>query len=275
MRMNFIAYITIAAMLFATAGCKDDSLPQPVAQIAVSNSYLRAAVEDICGADTPILEIVPPGMCPGHFDISPSKVNQLAECKLLLVFDFQNNLGHAMGRLADSGLKICPVESREGLCIPENYIHVVRNISEILSSVYPENTEYYSRRLEHITQRVNNLSSQVQQMMHTHGLNGQNVLTSKHQGIFVQWLGFNVVSTFTGRDNETAASINDTLLKANSTPISFVIANKQEGTAMAEAIGGRLGTPLRLVSNFPEGKMGFDHLVMQNVNNLIEPVRDE
>ncbi len=275
MRIIFIAYITISVMLFVTGGCKDKPSSLPAAQIAVSNSYLRAAVEDICGGDTAVLEIAPPGMCPGHFDISPSKVNQLAGCKVLLVFDFQSNLGNKMGRLTDSGLKICEVESQEGLCVPENYICIVRSIGGILSSVYPENAEYYERRLEHIRQRMDSLSMQAQQIIHTYGLKGQNVLASKHQSIFAQWLGFNVVASFSGQDCETVSNINDALLKANSTSVNLVIANKQEGTALADVLGGRMGIPVRMFSNFPNAKMGFDQLVLENIDSLIKPVPDE
>ena len=87
--------ILFAACSFMLTGCeqKEDIAAKP--EIAVANSYLKAVIEDLCGNQQQILSLVPPGMCPGHFDISPSQVNQLCNCKVLFVFDFQRKIATA------------------------------------------------------------------------------------------------------------------------------------------------------------------------------------
>ena len=92
-RTNFKFFFTIAVFVFAFAavGCKkSNSHGKP--DVAVTNSYLGCAVKDLLGTEIPVLRLSEPGMCPGHFDIRPSQVAALRNCRVLLRFDFQKNL---------------------------------------------------------------------------------------------------------------------------------------------------------------------------------------
>jgi len=99
--------------LLAT-GCEKRTDVENGAEIAVTNSYLGSAVLDLCGYDTGILCLAPPGMCPGHFDISPSQVKRLCDCKVLLLFDFQKQVAETLSRMKEKGLKTAFVEESGG-----------------------------------------------------------------------------------------------------------------------------------------------------------------
>jgi len=125
------------------AGCEDKPGEENRAEIAVTNSYLVCAVRELCGDDTEVLCLAPPGMCPGHFDISPLQVRQLCSCRMLLLFDFQKQVVGTLSRLKEKGLKTALVRETGGLCVPETYLAVCREVSDVLSSEYPEmNTRY-------------------------------------------------------------------------------------------------------------------------------------
>jgi ABC-type Zn uptake system ZnuABC Zn-binding protein ZnuA len=96
--------LTCLLLLLTLAGCVPTSTPptEPGVQpgpaeppraaseqslIAVSNSYLGAAVHDVLGQGTPLMLLAEPGMCPGDFDLRPSQDQQLRACRLLLRFD--------------------------------------------------------------------------------------------------------------------------------------------------------------------------------------------
>ena len=102
-RFVFLFLLTTTAIL---CGCKPATDQDKQPEIAVSNSYLSSIVKDICTEQTEVMSLAPPGMCPGHFDISPSQVNQLSGCSVLLLFDFQEKIGDALSRLKERGLKI-------------------------------------------------------------------------------------------------------------------------------------------------------------------------
>ena len=101
MKNNVYGYILVssAACVLLGAGCGNKPSEDSAAEIAVTNSYLGCAVLDLCGDDTEVLCLAPPGMCPGHFDISPSQVKQLCDCRMLLLFDFQKSVAETLSRV--------------------------------------------------------------------------------------------------------------------------------------------------------------------------------
>jgi ABC-type Zn uptake system ZnuABC Zn-binding protein ZnuA len=258
------------------AGCENKSGEESYAEIAVTNSYLACAVRQLCGDDTEVLCLAPPGMCPGHFDISPLQVKQLCGCRILLLFDFQKQVEGTMSRMKERGLKTALVKEAGGLCVPETYIAVCREISDILSSEYPEKNIRYQQKLAIIEKDMKHLQDELLEKVAQGGVSSAKVLASNHQADFVKWLGLETIETFVGSDIETVAGIDDCIKKAKGQDVRFVIANKQEGTALAKALAERLGAKAVVFSNFPEfsdDASGFSALLRANVNALLEAAR--
>lgn len=265
--------LTLACVV--VAGCDESAASTPGFEIAVTNSYLECAVRDLWGQDAAILCLAPPGMCPGHFDISPAQVRQLKGCKLLLRFDFQQGVEQRLDRMRQGGLGIQPVLGPGGLCVPDSYLMVCRQICRILSHTYPERAGSFQARLSAVEERLAKLAAELREAVADSGIVTAAVLTSNHQAPFTRWLGLDPVATFVGSDTETVASIDHCLKKAAGREIRFVIANRQEGTALAQALAERLQTRAVVFSNFPQacqGQTGFDQLVQDNVRLLCEAV---
>jgi zinc transport system substrate-binding protein len=266
-----ILYLTIcSAFLF---GCTDKNNQANQSEIAVTNSYLQCAVKDISGDEKEVFCLAPPGMCPGHFDISPAQVNRLRQCKILLLFDFQNKVEDTLDVLKSKGLKTFLVTSEPGMCIPEVYLDTCREICIILSEKFPDKKSVFEQRLNLVSNRMEELSKNLQTKIRDSGLASVEVIASGHQSEFANWLGLETIAIFSGSDSETANNINNCLNKAKENDIKFIIANKQEGTYLAESLAHRLKIKVVVFSNFPEsinGVTGFDELLNQNVNAIIE-----
>lgn len=216
--------------------------------------------------------MAPPGMCPGHFDISPSQVNQLGNCKILLLFDFQEKIDSSMSGLKSKGLKTYLVKTQPGMCIPDVYLATCREICDILSSEFPDRETGLRQKLDIIKERLDKLSIDIKNAIIDSELESAKVVSSGHQSAFVNWLGLETVSTFEGSDTETLFNITECLKQAEGQDVKFVIANKQEGTSLADSLAGRLETRTVVFGNFPESS-GFDELLQQNVKSLLEADR--
>ncbi len=274
MKNRAVSYILVflAALSVLGAGCEDKPGEETRAEIAVTNSYLGCAVRELCGDDTEVLCLVPPGMCPGHFDISPLQVRQLCDCRMLLLFDFQKQVEQTLFRVKERGLKTAIVKETGGLCVPETYLAVCREVSDVLSSEYPERNVLYQQRLEVIEKDLEHLRDELLEKVRQAGMTSAKVLVSNYQADFVSWLGLEPIATFVGSDIETVAGIEHCIKKAEAQGVRFVIANKQEGTALAKALAERLGARAVVFSNFPElsgGLAGFDELLRANVEKLL------
>jgi zinc transport system substrate-binding protein len=273
MSRRCVLYLSLLLITGITAGCRESNVSQKQPEIAVANSYLLSAVKDLCGQSTEVLSFVPPGMCPGHFDMSPAQVKQLSRCKILLLFDFQSGIGNALSRLEERGLKIYSIKAPEGLCLPNTYLAVARSVADVLSKDNPAKRVEYGKRLELIERRLNTLAADISAKIEKAGLENTEVLASGHQAEFARWLGLNVVATFAGSDVEIPSGINSALMEAKDKNIKLVIANQQEGTALAKALADRLNSKMVVFSNFPTGQgdmPAFDLLLLENISGLFE-----
>ncbi len=271
---NFVHILAFSAMFsLFTGGCKNEADDANRAEIAVTNSYLGCAVLDLWGEDTQVLSLAPPGMCPGHFDMSPSQVKQLCDSRVLLLFDFQKAVVGTLSRVKERGMKTAIVEKPGGLCLPETYLAICRDVSEILTPEYPEKQAQFRQRLLAIENDLTQLRKELLDKMGRAGVSSAEVLTSHHQAGFANWLDLETVATFVGSDVETVAGIDHCIKKAEGRDVRFVIANKQEGTALAEALAERLGAEAVVFSNFPDLRgrsSGFEALLRTNVDALLQ-----
>jgi len=265
-------YALVALLVLAAAGCDRAGAPEASAEVAVTNSYLESVVRDLCGDDMGILCLAPPGMCPGHFDISPGQVRRLRRCRALLLFDFQHQVGRRLARLEENGLSIHLVQTAPGMCVPETYLETCRRVCEILAAEYPERAAGFDERLSAVRKRLETLTTELRAAIAQSDATGAEVLASNHQARFVEWLGLEPVATFIGSDVETVPNIDHCLRQAAGRQVRFVIANRQEGTALAEALADRLRARAVVFSNFPSQVIGgpaFDTLVRDNVQLLL------
>lgn len=278
MKKSGLAHLLILSVAISGnwAGCNNKNSESKQPEIAVTNSYLQCIVEDLCQGQTDILCLTPSGMCPGHFDISPAQVNRLCTCRVLLLFDFQKRIEDSLLRLKEKGLKTGLVRASNGLCVPINYLAACRDVCNILSLEYPGKKAYYNENINRAEERLGNLSKELRRKVKQAGLESAGVLASNRQAQFCNWLGLETIATFVGSDMETVANINQCLEKAKANKVKFVIANKQEGTDLAQALAERLGVKVVVFSNFPDIDnrparcCTFDRLVTKNVQALLE-----
>lgn len=212
-------------------------------------------------------------MCPGHFDMSPSQITQLWNCKLLLCFDFQKGIEKQLSRARHRGLKTALVSETSGLCVPQTYLAICRQVADILSNEYPQRKLQFQDRLAAIEKEIGAMDNELTAQIRQASLAGAVILASRHQADFVKWLGLDVVGTFAGSDSETVSKVGECLRQAQGRDVRFVVANKQEGTALAEALAERLGARAVVFSNFPQiggRSAGFYEMVRANVHTLIE-----
>jgi ABC-type Zn uptake system ZnuABC Zn-binding protein ZnuA len=153
---------------------------------------------------------------------------------------------------------------------------IAEDVAEILCARYPGRRSGYEKALAAMEQRLSKRGDEVAAEVRLRRLEGAGVLASDHQSEFSRWLGLDVISTFNGRDVETAAGLNRRLRQVKGRPIRFVIANKQEGTGLAEALAERLDAKVVVFGNFPDTSPGkndchcFDRLLQENALALFK-----
>lgn len=270
------------ALAFMIAGCARSSgadkngTGAAKAEIAASNSYIEAAVLDLLGEKTPVMRLAEPGMCPGHFDIRASQVNDLRNCRLLLRFDFQSSLDARLTSLTERGLTITAIQTKGGLCEPSTYQAVCGQVAEALVAAGLIEKPAADAQLQAVITRIDDRAARCRRQVTEAGLGGKPVVCSIHQEAFCRWLGLEIPATFTGADSASISEIADAVRQGDNAKVEIVVANLPEGRRLADALGARLGASVVVFGNFPvvtDGRLCFDDLLTANVTQLVKAAR--
>lgn len=271
MRLLSVLILSIA-VCFAVVGCAENGPADCGETIAVTTSWLECALRDVYGGELDIVSLIPPGGCPGHFDISPGAIGRLRNCDILFCFDFQDFLRERLAGISgDSQLNMANISVPGGLCLPSSYLNACIAIGEILSEHYPDRADHFAKRLSAIRNRMAELSGRARSSFADLSPGQAAILCSEHQAEFCKFLGFSPVTTFGESDGQSAALLNGLLARTADSDIRLVVANLQAGTQLAESLAGRFGVPLVVLSNFPDA--AFDRMVLANAAKLADAMR--
>jgi ABC-type Zn uptake system ZnuABC Zn-binding protein ZnuA len=229
---------------------------------------LEAAIRDVSPDDVAMVRLAGPSMCPGHFDLQPSKIVELSRCRLLVRFDFQQALD---GKIADRPVDVLSVTVLGGLCEPATYLGACRQVAERLEALGLIPKGAAERRMEEIERRIATLSKDVHQKMDAAGLRDAPVLTSGHQSAFCRWLGLRPVGVFSAGDTAGTAEIDDAVASGAVHGVKIIVANEPEGRRLADALADRFDARVVVFANFPDSEKNgtFDTLVRKNVATLL------
>jgi len=241
----------------------------PTLKIVVTTTVLECAVEDAfrnSSTDIQTARLIPPGGCPGHFDLSPKFLPTLMQADVILHHSFQKNLEEKIEALGIEAENLIAVKKRESLLIPQEYLKLIREIKQKL----PKNSPVTSDDIEKIDPvlktRIENLENSASPWRKR--FKGIKVITSTHQAGFCRWLGFEVTGVMKRMENMTPGRLRS-LMRGDA---QLVVANLQSGTQAGRTISKRKDIPLAIVSNFPKTEgygRNYRSLFRANLQNII------
>jgi zinc transport system substrate-binding protein len=266
---------TLVLIALAIAGCQQSEAPPRAPKIATTTSYLEAAARDLLGDNVRVVRLAEPGTCPGHFDMRPSQVSELRQCRALLRFDFQKSLDAKLAGDGTNNPSVVEISIHGGMCCPDSYLTACRQVADHLVTFDLLSRTNTQARLQAITARIEALSHDATNRVARAGLAGAPVIASGHQRDFCEWLGLKVVATFRAADTASISEIGAAIDAGKLAQIKLVIANLPEGRRTADALAERLKARVVVFENFPalrESRVSFDDMLSVNVENLLGAV---
>jgi len=220
-----------------------------------------------------VLRLAEPGTCPGHFDIRPSQVADLRQCRALLRFDFQKSLDAKFAGAGTNGPAVAEVALRSGMCVPASYLAACRQTADHLVALGFFSRTNADSRLRDIAARMETLSREATQRVAQARLAGVPAIAIAHQRDFCEWLGLKVVATFRAADTASIAEIEEAISAGKLGQVKLVVANLPEGRRTADALAARLKARVVIFENFPalrHGRVSFDEMVRANLEALLQ-----
>jgi zinc transport system substrate-binding protein len=263
-----LAVAILAAAFLTGPGCA--AAPSSDSLIVAAGPLFQCAAAELLGPDAETVSLAGPGMCPGHFDISPGQAQQLGRARLLLRFDFQKELDSWMGTAGNRPPRIVPMTVSGGLAEPASFTSLCRQAAAGLTAEGLLDEPTAAHRLSEIDYRMETLEAWAVGRVAAAGLDRRPVLASRHQAAFCRLLGLDVKGEFPATDTAGPAQVQEAVSIGIASRVKLIIANRPEGRQAADALAERLGARVVVFDNFPnEGRPNaFDAMVRGNVERL-------
>jgi len=263
--------VTVLACLFSGCSGKPGDAGQPEARtIVASDTILSEIITSLLPSDRYRVEaILPPGQCPGHYDVKPTDIEKMKKAVLIVSFQgipFMNKAGSGDPRqlVIDPGTR--------NWMAPGSYVQGLELLAAKLSERFPEDKTGIARRKEHAIRLVKQGADGLRQKVTDAGFSGKPVIASLMQKEPLEWMGFKVVAEY-GRQEAMSARDVVRLAKAGKDRGAvMVVDNLQSGPDAGKGIAEILNTPHVVLTNFPSER-GYLATLDQNVDTLLKAAR--
>jgi len=253
----------------------------PSADIMAGSSLITDIIQDVADGKLKVYTLIPPGMCPGHYDVKPSDVETLANSRVLIIHNWQQNMKNVTGLVESADnpdLVIKVIDVPDMPMVPQIQAETTAKIALALGEIDPENSAYYQEKAAERTQAILAKGEEVKDKLQDANVSGVKVLCVEYQAGFVEWAGFDVVATYGRPEDLSVAEVEELIIEAQEAEVALVIDNLQSGaTATGEAMAQDIGAIQVTISNFPGGLENtetWEKAIDKNVDLLLEGLNE-
>jgi len=219
-------------------------------------------------------------MCPGHYDVKPGDVKTLANSKVLIIHNWQQdkaNITSLIEAANNPNLIVKVIDVKDAPMIPEVQTETVDKIVQVLSDIDPQNSAYYRERADKRTQSVLAKGEEMKNRLQEAKVDEVKVICSNMQADFVSWAGFDVVATYGRPEELSGLKVAELVTQGKEAGVALVIDNLQSGPDAGKTIAEDIGATQVTISNFPGGfeeTETWEKTVHKNVDFLLEALAE-
>ena len=254
---------------------------QPSADIITGSSLITNIIQDVADGKLETRTLIPPGVCPGHYDVKPSDIVALANSKAFFIHDYQQsfqNIAGAIEAAENPDLIITVLNVTGNWMVPAVQAEAVDKIAQALGEIDPENAAYYAGNATERAQVILAKGADVKNRLQEAGVDGVKVICAAMQEGFVRWAGFDVVATFGRPEDLSVAQMEELVSEAIEAGVALVIDNLQSGSAtLGAAMEPDIEAIPVTISNFPGGLENtetWEKAIDKNVDLLLEALNE-
>jgi zinc transport system substrate-binding protein len=259
--------IALAIALFFSAGCQKKALDREKS-IMTSDTILSGMVFSLLPPGIfSVSAIMPPGQCPGHYDIKLSDIEKVKRADLVISFR-----GMPFMAKAETG-NHCVVDAKDhDWMAPKSYVVGLEIIAKELSARFPEHKTRITTQLAAAIHEVTETSERLRDEIRKAGITCEPVIASSMQKETLEWMGFRVVGTYGRPEAISAKEIVQLSCLGRESKAVAVVDNLQSGPEAGKGLAEELHVPHVVLSNFPSEK-GYLATLSENVDAMIAAVR--
>jgi len=272
--LSVLAVLVLAALLLPLS-CTSSSVAS--VDIMAGSSLITNIIQDVADGKLEPRTLIPPGMCPGHYDVKPSDIEALANSKGLFIHDYQENFKNITGLIeaADNpNLIVRVLDVKGNWMAPPVQAEAVDKIAQALGEIDQENSAHYQKKAAERAQAILAKGEGVKNRLLEAGVEEVTVICADMQAGFAEWAGFDVLAIYGRPEDLSVAEVENLVVESKEAGVALVIDNLQSGaTAASETMAQDIGAAQVTISNFPGGfedTETWEKALDKNVDLLLE-----
>jgi len=264
--------IALACVSTDCANKSEDRRAKNVHIIVASDTLLSGMLASLLPPSRYSIEaILPPGQCPGHYDVKLSDIEKMKKAALIVSFrgmPFMNKT-----KLDERTQLLVDAEGRNWMA-PDSYRYGLGVLAKEFSKRFPEDRHEISIRKEKAIQEVEAEETSLIERIKQAGLPGMPVIASSMQKEPLTWIGFRVVAEYGRQEAMSTREVVRLLEIGKNQRVLMVVDNLQSGPDVGKGIAETLSVPHVVLTNFPSEK-GYLETLRENVNAVLSAATGE
>ncbi|MBN1444603.1 MAG: zinc ABC transporter substrate-binding protein [Candidatus Omnitrophica bacterium] len=241
--------------------------------LAATTSVLSSIIREIGGGKIAVATLVPPGSCPGHFDLKVNDLKTIENSGILFAHGFEEYLKDITSAVKIPKFKPVIVEIKGSWLVPENQKEAYLKISSILSEKFPRHRGFFEQNREKAEEEINKTDKEIKKTGSERKLKGTPAICNSHIREVLEYTGFEVVADYGRKEELTPAEIKNLIKLCIEKKVRIVIDNLQAGPDTGRVIADELKIPHTAISNFPDvlpGTPTLRHTLLEDVKRIID-----
>jgi len=255
----FVTGILVLSLVIASilGGCEPASTAQ--LKVVTSTSLVAQIVERVGGDMVDVVNIIQPAQCPGHFDVKPGDIQELADADLFLMHGWQGEMfsQDLIASANNPDLTVVNINVKVGentnWMTPPVQQAAVDMIAAALAEADAENTAAYQGLAAEYKDGITAKEAEIEARLAEENLASINVMCADMLVGFVQWTGLNIVATYGRPDSLTPQVVRALVDTGREENVALIIDNLQSGQDAGAELAEELGCARIILTNFPGG----------------------
>ncbi|MEA2055187.1 MAG: metal ABC transporter substrate-binding protein [Candidatus Thermoplasmatota archaeon] len=257
--------VVVGIVIFAALVCNAPPIQADESGINIvcTNSMLADFTEYLLENTTNITVeyIMPAGVCPAHFDTSPSDVALITSADIIISLGWEPWLDDLLESSGNTDYKEIRCSHLGEWNIPSGAKEYVEKLTTGLSIIIPELNDTLQANSQEYVSLINETAEQLKNMITNEGYQGRKVICMQWQSEFATWLGLNVVCSYAPPERLSTLDMLNVSNAAQSEGVCAIIDNLQSGTDFGARIASESGATHVIFTNFPGAISGTDSYI--------------
>ena len=241
--------------------------------VVCTNTILSSFAKQVGGDEVSVISIMPPGICPAHYDITPADIYAVSNASLVLSSGIEPWLASLVNASGNQDVTLTTIS---GSWHPyTNGMIYLNAVKSAMIGVFPEHSSEFEAKYQLAKDAINSTAQSIKAEADALNVSQINVVCMSWQSEFISWLGFNITATYGPPEALSTADILELTSTAEETSVAIVIDNLPSGTAFGAKLASDVGAEHVILSNFPwavPNTENYTRMIQYNAEQLFDAV---